>query len=70
MTDKWTRPEYIELSPAEIEWHMQRGRQLRSQAAFHLMAALVSCIRRIFSNVVSVPCLPATGSAGEHRVNI
>ena len=70
MTDKWTRPEYIELSPAEIEWHMRRGRQLRSQAAFELMATLASFIRRIFSNLVSIRCLPETGSADEHRLRI
>ena len=70
MADKWTRPEYIELSPAEIEWHMQRGRQLRSQAAFELTAGLVSYMRRIFSNIISARCLPETGSADEHRLHI
>lgn len=70
MTGKWTRPEYIELSPAEIEWHMQRGRQLRSQAAFELMTGLVSYIRRIFSSAISARCLPETGAAGERRVHI
>ena len=70
MTDKWTRPEYIELSPAEIEWYMQRGRQLRSQAAFELTSGLVSYIRRIFSSVISARCLPESGRADEHRVHV
>ena len=70
MTGKWTRPEHIELSPAEIECHMRRGRQLRSQAAFELTTGLMSYIRRIFSSIVSARCLPESGRSDERRVHV
>ena len=70
MTDKFRRPEYIELSPAEIEWHMQRGRQLRSQAAFELMNGLASYIRRVVKAVASARYLADNARVRDRRIRV
>ena len=70
MTDEFRRPEYIELSPAEIEWHMQRGRQLRSQAAFELMRGLASYIRRVVMAVASARYLADSPRVRDRRIRV
>ena len=70
MTDKFKRPEYIELSPAEIEWHMQRGRQLRSQAAFELMRGFAAYVRRAVTAFTSARYLPDSPRVRDRRIRV